>query len=311
MRSCWKRAILAFGLVGFASLEAGATSSSIEPDSLATLTIGRATRDVASEARHWQRLLTKLNDSDDANLNTTIDLHFTSGTAGLLWNFWDRKVHIIIGNPFLAASLIREADAVPLLIIEEPEPSYQRSVIIVRESDAASDPGDLSGHRLAFARHGSDLGHLLPHSMLLSYGLKVVETAEDADVHDDHVAVHHINDDLSPLLWLYRSGDEPRAAAIAMRDFSKIERVRPELFRPILASQPIPIAIVIAAADVDEANRLMLTERLEQERAELFRALGYGQDFSVRLRRVTSHDEAIIDLVQRLDGIDDALANQR
>jgi ABC-type phosphate/phosphonate transport system substrate-binding protein len=165
----------------------------------------------------------------------------------------------------LAASLIREANAQPLFIIEEPEPSYQRSVIIVRESDTASDPGDLSGHCLAFARHGSGLGHLLPHSMLLSYGLKVVETAEDADIHDDHVAVHHINDDLSPLFWLYRSDDVPRAAAVTMRDFSKIERVRPELFRPISASKPIPIAVVIAAADVDVASRSMLTERLEQE----------------------------------------------
>jgi hypothetical protein len=144
--------------------------------------------------------------------------------------------------------LIREADAQPLFIIEEPEPSHQRSVIIVRESDTVSD-----------------LGHLLPHSMLLSYGLKVVETAEDADIHDDHVAVHHINDDLSPLFWLYRSDDVPRAAAVTMRDFSKIERVRSELFRPISASKPIPIAVVIAAADVDVASRSMLTERLEQE----------------------------------------------
>ena len=311
MRSCWKFAILALVLIKIASSEALASSTLVEPLTMSTLTIGRATRDVGHEKRRWQRLLIKLNEKDATRFRPTFDLHITSSKAGLLWDFWDRKVNVFIGNPFLAASLIREADAVPLLVIEEREPSHQRSVIIVRESDEAEGLADLSGRRLAFARHGSDLVHLLPHSMLLSQGMIVVEMGENAEVPSDRIAAFHLHDDRSPLMWLYRSTTGARAAAVSMRDFQDVERRRPELFRPVLTSPPIPMAIAVAAAAVDPASRLALTEHLERERAELFRALDYEQHKGVRLRRVTSQDAAIIDLVQRVDAIEASAANER
>ena len=141
MRACWRIAVLACAYVNVAVTEGLANPTSADSSVLTTLTIGRATRDVSDEKKRWQRLLTTLNDSDNTQTRPAIDLRITSSKAGLLWDFWDQKIQIFIGKPFLAASLIREAAAVPLLVIEESEPSSQRSVVIVRESDKAKGWG--------------------------------------------------------------------------------------------------------------------------------------------------------------------------
>lgn len=276
----------------------------------ATLTIGRATRDVGNEERRWQQLLAKLNHRGNFENRPMIDLNITNSKAGLLWAFWDRKVDIFIGKPFLAASLIREANAVPPFVVEESKPANQRSVIVVREDDEAEGIAGLTGHRLAFARHGSDLAHLLPHSTLLSHGMTVIEIAEGDAFLPDSITALHIHDDLSPLMWLYRSAAGPRAAAVSMRDFQKIERRRPELFRPVLTSPSIPMTIAVAAADLDPAGCMALADQLTSEPTELFRALGYGPEEGVRLRLVTPDDAAIADLVQRLDAIEASAKNE-
>ncbi len=311
MRSCWKLAVFAFAIIAYGPRETLADSVFVSPKPVETLTIGRATRDVALEESRWQRLLARLNRCARDQKHPPIDLSISTSTAGLFWDFWDRRVHVFIGDPFDAASLIREAAAEPLFIIDEIEPSTQRAVIVVRESDDAVGWTDLGGRRLAFSRHGSDLVHLLPHSMLLRRGMTVVEVPDDVEVPEDRVAAFHSHDDRSALMWLYRSAVGAKAAAVSMHDFQQVERRRPELFRPILTSPPIPVAIAVASAEVEPATRLALIDCLRTESAELFAALGIAQHIRARLQAATPADPAIVDLLERLTMIETAAATGR
>ncbi len=311
MKSCWKLVVIALAVVVCDSHETSATSVFVGPDPVETLTIGRAARDVALEESRWRRLVARLNRGDSARKYPAVDLSISTSTAGLLWDFWDQRVHVFIGDPFDAASLIREAAVEPLFVIEEIEPSTQRAVIVVRESDDAADWSDLGGRRLAFSRHGSDLVHLLPHSAMLRRGLKVVEMPDDVEVPKDRVAVFHSHDDHSALMWLYRSTAGAKAAAVSMHDFQKVEQKRPELFRPVLTSSPIPIAIAVASADVKPATRLALVDRLRNESYALFSALGIARHIRARLHPATSANPTILDLMERLTLIEAAAATDR
>ena len=327
MRPCWKPVLLcAVVLLGSTAptgsfpiptnVDVPAVADAPEPvdtptpadaDSQDSLTIGRATRDVALEERRWQGLLARLN---GVSALPRIDLRITSSTAGLLWDPWDDKTHVFVGDPFVAASLIREIAAIPLFVIDELEPSSQRAVIVVRKPDGDLHPGDLLGRSLAFSRHGSSLAHLLPHSTLLRRGLAVAERPGDQEIATDQVAFFHLHDDRSPLMWLYRSSLGARAAAVSMQDFRAIERRRPGLFQPVLVSPPIPIAVAIASPGVDAAMRSLLIEHLEDARQELFEALGIVHGSRARLRAVDDADPEIVDLLQWLHLVE-AAANVR
>ncbi len=317
--SAWKLTLSNLGLASVALIVAAAmTAPFVAPagaetvgrELTGTITIGRTTRDVALEERRWQMLMAHLNRDARAQNHPPIELHVTSSTTGLLWDLWDQKIDVFIGNPFFAAGLIREAGALPLLVIEESEPSLERSVIVVREADDAIDWTDLNDRQLAFSRHGSDLVHLLPRSTLLQKGMTVVERGQEAALLPGQVAAFHIPNDRSPLVWLYRSAGEGKAAAASMRDFQAIERQRPELFRPILVSPPIPVAIAITSAEMEPGVAVALAEHFRLESAMLFDALGMDRRVHARLRPATSNDPAILDLLERVRLIEAAAASR-
>ena len=305
MRPYWK---LVFSITAFVFSSGAAFAdvdvADMEPEE--TLTIGRATRDVVLEEHRWQGLLAQLNGEQSRRSLPPIDLRIISSSAGLLWDLWDNKMDVFVGDPFVAAGLIHEIAANPIFVIDEREPSSQRAVIIVRETENIDRSVDLHGRHLAFPRHGSSLVHLLPHSMLLRHGLTVVEIERDQEVPPDRIGAFYLHDDLSPLMWLYRSSLGAKAAVVSMPDFQKVERRRPDLFHPIMFSSPIPIMVAVTSARVDPATRKSLIERFEEARHDLFEALGIARNGRTRFRPVTIDDPVIIDLLSRLSAVETA-----
>ncbi len=291
-------------LLGSEMFHGAAAAAASAPERM--LTIGRATRDVALEEKRWFELLKRLNRPTDGTDLPKVALRMTSSTAGLLWEFWDDRIQVFVGEPFVAASLIRQIDAVPLFVIEDEEPSSQRAVIIVKDEREDAAPVELLGRRLAFSRHGSGLAHLLPLSTLLRRGLKANEVIGNVPIAPDRIGTFHLRDDRSPLMWLYRAEPGPYAAAVSLGDFRRVARSRPGLFRPVLMSPRIPIAVAIASNAVDPATRRSLAERLGEARSELFEALGVAKTARATFRPVTMGDPVITDLLERMTIVETA-----
>ncbi len=156
----------------------------------------------------------------------------------------DEQVDLFFDSPLVAALVIRQAPARPLLRRWKNGVEQYRSLIVVPNTSSMRTLDDLQGMSITFEETESTSGFLLPASMLLQMGLELRPLAGQHDTpRDGEVGYLETRDDRNSMLWLVNGTVD--AVAIDPHNWGLLNQVRPGEFRVLARSMFVPREIVV------------------------------------------------------------------
>jgi phosphonate transport system substrate-binding protein len=242
-----------------------------------TLVIGSISRSIKEEIETFRPLADYLRPRLGAAGIGDVKIAVVTNTTEMSRRLASGEVDVYIDSPFVIAQMNRQVGAKPLLRRWKKGLAEYHTLFVAREDSGIRSLDDLRGKIIAFDDPQSSSGHLLPRSMLLEQGYRLVEVSDPAAASVPAHAIGYVfsMDDVNTMFWVDRG---KVAAGVTSPDFLELYRKkRNDRLVVIARSIDIPRQVVAHRADLDpvavaELERVLMAMDSSEDGREALKA---------------------------------------
>lgn len=186
---------------------------------------------------------------------------FTKAIPDMIEKFRLGKVDLFTGSAWEAAALIQSGYSEPMAIKHKNGSPFYHSLIVARKDSGIRALSDLQGKLFAFEDRGSTSAYRIPAMEMMKAGLTLKESKDFPETATVHYRFSSSEQNSSAWLFLGKVD----AIALSDNDWKKADNVpefQRELFEIIYKSEPIPRAMEVVRANLDNETKAKLRELL-------------------------------------------------
>jgi phosphonate transport system substrate-binding protein len=217
-----------------------------------TLTLGTIDDEVKKTHKRFQALADYLEPRLAGSGVGAVDASIVITSEDMIGSLRSGEIDVYLDSPLIMALIAREAEIRPFLRRWKDGVAEYHSVLFARRDSGLAALDDLLGRVIAFEEPTSTSGYLLPKTMLVERGYRLVEVEDaSAAVPADAIGYLFSDDDNNTAFWVQKG--KVAAGALDSSNFAELDEKRPGEVTALARSESLTRQLVAHRRDLAPA----------------------------------------------------------